>query len=282
MTAYITDPILQNLVASLIWWIIGYLFIIAKIGYGSFRLRHITNPLIRWSITSLLATTPLVVSFFVYSQISIYLFIISIFVLIVFGYVTLMPFAKAGIYSAADKTSEGIGFSKSLTLVHTKFDFLGIGADKLTRDPEFEKALLRVSQGGTPIRLLLSPPENPLLKQAASRAGLDPKLYQERVKESLKRLADFRLKKGFNIEVRFYPAATDRDYQQFRLMLINSRICILSHTVWDRNDGSDNPQIIIVSKERKRARQIYSAFNDYFDRIWNDSNTIQVNLEKYK
>jgi hypothetical protein len=81
--------------------------------------------------------------------------------------------------------------------------------------------------------------------------------------------------------VRFYEARTERDYQQFRLMFIDDTICLLSHTVWDTSDGSNNPQIVLVSRRSARTRQIFSAFSDYFERVWSDATTTEVDLSKY-
>jgi hypothetical protein len=188
----------------------------------------------------------------------------------------------AGIYGAYQKTAEGVDFETSLSLVQSKLDFLGIGADKLTRSAQFEQALLRVSRAGSPVRMLLSAPDNPILRAAANRAGLNPKLYQSRVKESLQRIARLRIDKNFNIEVRFYVAASEKDYQQFRLMFIDERFCLVSHTVWDTSDGTDNPQIVLVAKGENRTRQLIAAFSDHFERVWNDQSTQRVDLAKYK
>jgi hypothetical protein len=84
----------------------------------------------------------------------------------------------------------------------------------------------------------------------------------------------------FNIQVRFYAASSEKDYQQFRLMFIDERICLLSHTVWDKSDGSDNPQIVLVAQRANRTSQIFSAFSDHFERVWNDPTTKEVDLEK--
>ena len=130
--------------------------------------------------------------------------------------------------------------------------------------------------------MLLSAPDNPILKAAANRAGLNPTVYQRRVRGSLERIAKLRIDKGFNIEVRFYVAASEKDYQQFRLMFIDERICLVSHTVWDKSDGTDNPQIVLVATEAERTRQLIAAFSDHFERVWNDPTTQSVDLAKYK
>jgi hypothetical protein len=72
------------------------------------------------------------------------------------GYYLLYPFTRAGIYASFDTTTKGIDFRRSLSLAHSRLDFLGVGADKLTRQPEFEQALVRLSRAGAPVRLPLS------------------------------------------------------------------------------------------------------------------------------
>ena len=281
-TYYPQDPIVQNLVASGIWWIFGLVIWLARRRVQLFFSRNLLSPTWVWVCCSVVCVLPLIVDFIFFAPPHMIGTVTSFALLVISGIWIIKPFALAGIYAAYQKTTDGIDFEVSLGLVHSKLDFLGIGADKLTRSDEFERALLRVSRAGSPVRMLLSAPDNPILKAAANRAGLNPTVYQRRVRGSLERIAKLRIDKGFNIEVRFYVAASEKDYQQFRLMFIDERICLVSHTVWDKSDGTDNPQIVLVATEAERTRQLIAAFSDHFERVWNDPTTQSVDLAKYK
>lgn len=280
---YPHDPIVQNLIASLIWWVVGFAIWHVRHKLSRWLSLHFVSPLYVWLALSVLCVFPLVIDYAAFSPPHFIGAATSFALLVLAGFWKLQQFEKAGIYAAYQKTTtDGIDFETALTLVHSKLDFLGIGADKLTRSAKFEQALLRVSRAGSPVRLLLSPPDNPILKAVANRAELNPNLYQRRVRESLARIAKLRIDMKFNIEVRFYAATSEKDYQQFRLMFIDERICLASHTVWDKSDGADVPQIVLVARPEERTRQFISAFSDHFERVWNDPSTTQVDLAKFK
>lgn len=279
---YPSDPILQNLIANAIWALGGVVLWTLRNRLSTLLTNRFISPSSLWFICIAFSAFPLICSYFFFGHIVAVSLGISLVIVAFAGFWIVRPFSRAGIYAAYETTSKGIGFEQSLKLVHSKLDFLGIGADKLTRSAEFEQALLRVSRAGSPVRLLLSSPDNPILRAVANRASLNPTVYQKRVKESLGRLARLRIDKGFNIEVRFYAATSEKDYQQFRLMFIDERICLVSHTVWDTSDGGSNPQIVLVAKPERRTRQLIAAFSDHFERVWNDNTTQIVDLVKYK
>lgn len=189
---------------------------------------------------------------------------------------------RIGLIDAFETTRKGISYSSSLNLSHESIAFLGIGAHKLTSDPGFEDAIRRCSHGGGTARFLLSHPTNDLLEKLARRNGSPDDRYQKNVQDSLKTLAHLKIAKSLNIEVKFYPEEHRKDFQQFRLMIINQSICLFSWTVWDEREGAGNPQVILKQSRvpRHQKSTLFKAFNDYFEELWEASTPAQ--MEDYK
>ncbi|NOR62566.1 MAG: hypothetical protein GQ535_08760 [Rhodobacteraceae bacterium] len=188
-----------------------------------------------------------------------------------------------GIVDAYGSTNGGISYKASLKRPQHSFDFMGVGAHKLTSDPEFKEMVKRCASAGRPVRMLLSHPNNPVLRNVGSRAGIDRNTYGKRVRESLKILGDLHVHEGFSIEVRFYHAESKADFQQFRLAFLDERECVMSYTIWDDKEGRSNPQLILNAGQRKGSSSaLYYAFKDYFERLWDDEKTSVVDLAKYR
>lgn len=190
---------------------------------------------------------------------------------------------NAGVVAAYETTEKGIDYKHSLERAERSIDFLGIGADKLSSLPEFEAALRRCAVGGRKVRMLLSPPENPLLATLARRNESDPATYARKVHESLERIAKLTREWNLDVEVRFYPTRTSKDFQQFRLMFIDKKICLMSWTIWGSHIGKGNPQLVLRNDTiRSPPQTAYQAFMDYFERIWVDPDTTLVDLSQYE
>jgi hypothetical protein len=107
---------------------------------------------------------------------------------------------------------------------------------------------------------------------AAKQKNVNPKEYKKRVQESLERLASFKLDRGMNIEVRFYPSLANRDLQLFRMMFINDELCLLSYNVIGEGDGSQLPQLHLTNFTHTRnVESFYYPFREYFEKLWVDS-----------
>lgn len=204
-------------------------------------------------------------------------FIASVFLV----WFSLRGLFRIGLFDAFETTDRGITYSTSLKLSHESISFLGIGAHKLTSDDDFEDAIRRCSHGGGTARFLLSAPTNNLLSKLALQNGFPADGYQQKVRESLKLLAHLKISKSLNIEVRFHPTEHRKDFQQFRLMIINQNICLLSWTVWDERIGRGNPQILLkqtVAAKRQKST-LFKAFSDYFEEMW--ASGTPANLKDY-
>lgn len=63
-----------------------------------------------------------------------------------------------------------------------------------------------------------------------------------------------------------------KDFQAFRLMLINDSICLMSYYVLGKGDGSNLPQLHIVKTASDRdVDSLYYGFSAYFWKLWDDS-----------
>lgn len=163
---YPTDPIVQNLIASALLdgWSIPDLFASKLVWTIVFEACDPANMVVGDRVRFLAARAVAVDSFWLNGPSGVV--VIAVFVLMgLAGYLIIEPFGRAGIYAAYTKTTSGIDFDKSLRM-QSRLDFLGVGADKLTKSPEFEKALIRASRAGAPVRLLLSQPDNPILSRS--------------------------------------------------------------------------------------------------------------------
>ncbi len=175
---------------------------------------------------------------------------------------------RIGLVGADAQIASGLDFRTSLRMVSNSLDFLGIGASKLSAErPAFEAAISRCQRPDRPVRFLLCRPDNDRLRQMAQSADQDEASYQKRVRESLRTIADLRINRAWNIEVRFY-----REFPTFRLMFIDDSICLASHYVLGKGSGAQLPQLHIVKLRGSRdVHSLYYAFSSYFERFWSEA-----------
>jgi hypothetical protein len=180
----------------------------------------------------------------------------------------LIQFWRVGLVGADRQVRTGVDYVKALDMCSTSLDFLGIGASKLTDKREvFERAVDSCNRPDRAIRFLLSRPDSEGLARIALMAGRDKTEYQRTVQNSLRAIADLRNHRAMNVSVRFY-----KDFPAFRLMFINDSICLSSHYVLGKGDGSTLPQLHIVKDAgAKDVNSLYYAFTFYFDSIWRDA-----------
>ncbi len=175
---------------------------------------------------------------------------------------------RLGFVFFAEQTSKAIDAGASLRLARERFDFLGIGAHKLTQSDEFEDALVRCASGNVKARFLVSPEKNSRLEKAAQRNGYVADRYTSRVRDSVQDIIRVAESKKLNIEIREYNEIAG-DAQQFRLVFLNDDLCLMSWTVWDKSEGKANPQIALSKGGRQRPeRTMYRALKDYFEDRW--------------
>jgi len=183
-------------------------------------------------------------------------------------YTELGQFWRIGLVGADAETAKGIDYIRALDLCTNSLEFLGIGAGKLTSEHRaFDGAIDRCHQPDRAIRFLLSRPDNLRLQEIALNAGVAPYEYQRKVRESLRVLANLRITRQKNIEVNFYS-----EIPVFRLMFINEDICLASHYVLGKGDGSQTPQLHVIKTHGSNdTESLFYGFKNYFDRIWRES-----------
>lgn len=183
-------------------------------------------------------------------------------------------FARVGLHAAQLSVAQGTGYREALDLYRDSFSFLGTGAFKLTSEKNFEVTLRRCNADNQkPVRFLLSNPENPLIAEAEKKAGVAPGTYKQNVVRSLRNLKRLRDEENARFEVRFYRAETDRDFENFRIMLIDDDIMLLSYNVYGRDEaGRSTAQIVsFKSAMTSSTDNFYFAFQGYFERLWQSS-----------
>ena len=180
----------------------------------------------------------------------------------------LNQFWKIGLVGADKQVGAGIDYVKALGMCQNSLDFLGIGAGKLVQNKkDFKLAIDRCNREDRPVRLLLIQPTDPGLERIARMAGKDAQAYRKAVVESLRYIAQLRNEEQKNIRVRLY-----KDFQAFRLMLINDSICLMSYYILGKGDGSNLPQLHIVKTASARdVDSLYYGFSVYFGKLWDDS-----------
>jgi hypothetical protein len=176
-------------------------------------------------------------------------------------------FWKIGLVGADREVKGGIDYGAALGMCKHSFQFLGIGAAKLTQNQKaFRDAIDRCNRT-EPVRLLLSRPDAPELARFAQMAGKNEESYQTTVRESLRFIASLHHKEAKNISVRFY-----QQFPAFRLMFIDGAVCLMSYYIMGKGDGSNLPQLhIIKTPGAQDTEALYFAFTEYFEKIWNDS-----------
>lgn len=192
---------------------------------------------------------------------------ISLVTMAILLYLQLNQFWKVGIRGVDKSVGEGIDYLSALKLCKNELKFLGIGASKLTREEEFTNTLSRCITD-RPIKLLLLNPEDSRLVKAAQRFGKPNDEYKNNVLGSLRKISELKNKRAFNIEVRFYSTEP-----VFRLMFIDSSLCLFSYYELGKGEGSQLPQLHIIKADESKpnADSIYYPLEKYFDELWEES-----------
>lgn len=262
-------PLLLNLAAAAIYGLISWL--VSSQLPGSLRSgKHwpkvwLATHLSLWSIASVAATV-------LWSREAPYVVGTSFLIVGIVAWRELRPFWHAGIGCVDPSVTAGTDYDAALRLCTNRMELLGIGAHKLTTSTEFEAAVRRCSHPTQPIRLLLAHPDHKILEEAAQKKGVDVNTFKKNVRESLACLADLRLNRQINIEVRFYPRNRNSDVPIFRLMFVNEDLCLLSYNVMGEGNGRDQPQMHLRRHVDKREiESFYFAFRCFFDNLWSSS-----------
>jgi hypothetical protein len=178
----------------------------------------------------------------------------------------LNQFWKVGIRGVDQQISKGINYNDALNYIKNELKFLGIGASKLTRESGFDQALSRCRADKT-VKFLLCNPNDDILVNAAKKYNKPDTEYKNNVINSLRKISELRQNRGLNLEVKFYPIGFE---PIFRLMFIDSSICLFSYNVWGEGDGSQFPQLHVVNapQSQRTVDSFYYPLELYFDNLW--------------
>jgi len=194
-------------------------------------------------------------------------------------YWLLNDLSGVGIANAFETTRNGVSAADSLKLVKHELIFLGIGAKKLTETSEFDAMLARCKAAKGRVKFLLSSPGNEALEELARQNGRNDLAYRSRVKESIREIFTRATGSEVDFEVRLYDLKQKVSLPRFRLVFIDSQICVFSQLRWSEGEGLDNPQLILRDGGSSAGSSLYKGYRDYFDDLWQLDTTVQVTQE---
>lgn len=284
-----TDPINQNLYASFLFWVLQVVFGL------------IWSALKRWTGTSkfvsglgwlVLILPPLAIA-----GASVFQDIVTPWMMLLFT-LSLLPAAfksvqthknlkalrAAGVHGAIEEPGV-TDFRNFLIQANSGFSFLGVGAEKLTRDFDvFQAMVARCGTSSKPVRLLLVSPVASWLQTGASRRGLNKTTFQAKQADSLEKIERVKSKFSGEIEVRFY-----QERPGLRLMFANGDVCWLGHyTETAASPGMNEYEqksnsCVVLKRPSDRApdQQLYGALEGLFDEMWESARGQEWDFKTY-
>ncbi len=182
---------------------------------------------------------------------------------------------RFGITDADYSVASGINYKAALKSARAGFQFLGIGASKLTAEQaELKDAIKVAGRAGEPIKMLLVDPDaDTVFQHLEKKDGATG--YGATVKGSVLLLKTLATENKDFMSVRFYQPVTMEDVKPFRLFFADGA-CLLSpfsHSTGEKDQGRSLPQIRLTSVGFPNASDptLYTALKRYFEKSWNDS-----------
>jgi hypothetical protein len=284
-----TTPVNQNLYASVIFWL-------AQVGFSllwsALKRRMGANKFVSGLGWLVLALPPLAIV-----GVTLWQGVISPGTLLLFtlslgpaGLQTMLAFRSlralraAGVHGAI-REPDVPAYQEFLTKANSGFSFLGVGAEKLTRDFDaFQAMVARCGTPSKPVRLLLVSPNATWLQTGASRRGLNRATFQSKQADSLEKIERIRTKFSGEIEVRFY-----HERPSLRLMFANGEVCWLGHytetaAAPGRNEYEQKSNSCVVLKrpsDRAPDQQLYGALEGLFDEMWESARGHEWDFKTY-
>jgi hypothetical protein len=179
-----------------------------------------------------------------------------------------------GIDSADRATESGKDYVSALKSISSGFDFVGIGAAKLTsKGSEFEAAIRRMGNHQKQARILLCDPRSKGIELLERNAGVNAGRYRTNVKQSFSLLQHLVQQVPEAIEVRLYNVDEKYQLPPFRMMFINDGLVLISQVVVGApKEGRALPQLHLKSKTvGEQLPNFYSAYHTLFEQLWSNS-----------
>lgn len=197
---------------------------------------------------------------------------------------TLKALRAAGVHGAIKEPGVN-DYRDFLLQSNSGFSFLGVGAEKLTRDFDvFQAMVARCGTSSKPVRLLLVSPIASWLQTGASRRGLNKTTFKAKQADSLKKIERIRSTFSGEIEVRFYL-----ERPSLRLMFANGDVCWLGHYTETAaspgmNEYEQKSNSCVVLKrpgDRAPDQQLYGALEGLFDKMWESAREQEWDFKTY-
>lgn len=187
------------------------------------------------------------------------------------GFIQLRMLREVGVQGAI-KEPNIAAYQNFLKAANSSFAFLGVGAEKLTRDFDvFQHMVSRCGTPAKPVRLLLVSPNANWLQTGAARRGLNRTTFQAKQVDSLQKIKRIKTDFSGEIEVRFYS-----ERPSLRLMFANGAVCWLGHYTETAATPGKNEfeqrsnSCVVLQRPSDRApdQQLYGALEGLFDEMW--------------
>lgn len=165
------------------------------------------------------------------------------------------------------------------------FAFLGVGAEKLTRDFNvFQAMVSRCGKPVAPVRFLLVSPDAEWLKSGAARRGLGKSTFLDKQAASLQRIARVKCEFSGEIIVRFYSTRP-----VLRLLFANRKSCWLGHysesaaTPGQNEFAEQSNSSVVLEQPNDRApdQQLYGALETLFEEMWVNAKEAEWDFKTY-
>ncbi|WP_146204388.1 DUF5919 domain-containing protein [Massilia glaciei] len=189
----------------------------------------------------------------------------------IFGGLYVYRLRVMGISSVDPSSESGLDYRSALSKVSGGFDFMGVGASKLTEQrPYFAEAVGRMKQQQRTVRILLCDPRSEAIGALERQAGVDMGRYRTNVKNSFSELQHLRGRFRGALEIRMYNPVDETELPSFRMMFLNSEICLVSPAVLGAaKEGRLLPQLHLVGKiPFDLTPNIYHSFERLFSQQW--------------
>lgn len=182
-----------------------------------------------------------------------------------------------GICSADSSIENGFDYKAALNSVNEGFDFIGVGASKLTSQViPFKNALENASKHQKIVRILLCDPRSDSIEAIERRAGVDIGRFKLNVKQSFTFLENQRGRFPAVLEIRLYNPLDEDHMPPFRMMLINGERCLISQfVIGAQKEGRLLPQLHIHRGAPGNAQpNFYRAYEILFNQWWEHAKII--------
>lgn len=187
---------------------------------------------------------------------------------------------KLGIIGADAEIQSGLDYKNALARINDGFDLIGISGAKLTsHSDDFEKAIERVTAKNHQVRLLLCHP-GCAIERLESLAGVNKGKYLATTKQSFTLLANLKQRFGNNLSIRLYKPTDESQFPAFRIMFINSELCLVSPNVpGAARQGRSLPQLHVSDEAAFGSEPtLYASFKKTFEQAWSVGQNVSTEI----